>query len=245
MLYFPVDTTTMLQIKTVFCLVDQYTADIPTDIGLLGHLVAKTKRVDIGDKRDGNCREKSISSTIDFFDAGSSLMVCSSLMVSLSINIIYCKQMLQQLVVSECYICQESCIEKSPCECQAYVHTDCLKKFCSIANKNSCTICQTSISMEVESKSVQKVELSLLTYVCIGFLWYFTMGVLGQIMVQMYTGNNMELVYAFWSCTFVISSTISVVVTIIIGLCLILAISVLRCCWWGFLHQLHIPHSYT
>ena len=151
-------------------------------------------------------------------------------------------EMLEELLVAECYICQESCVEKSPCECQASVHSACLEKFCSISHNNSCTICKTLVSppieLERESEEVQLVEresveavhFSFYTRLFLGFLFYFVMGVLGQTMLQMYNGEQVHFVSAFWSVSFVTSSLVTTVGITIVGFCL--------CVFHRLLHRL-------
>lgn len=128
----------------------------------------------------------------------------------------------EELMVSECYICQESCEEKSPCECEAYVHPICLEKFCSISNKNSCTICQTPIvevTQELDETDDHSVQLSLTTRIFVGFLFYFVMGVLGCTIVQLYKGQQVQFVYAFWSCAFMSTSFVTSVGICFVSIC--------------------------
>jgi len=151
----------------------------------------------------------------------------------------------EELMVSECYICQESCEEKSPCECEAYVHPICLKNFCSISNKNSCTICQTLIVEvtqdldETDDHSVQtsddhSVQLSLTTRIFVGFLFYFIMGVLGCTIVQLFNDQQVQIVYAFWSYTFMSTSLITSIGICFVSICLcmvrLVMISILNQC---------------
>ena len=44
-------------------------------------------------------------------------------------------------IKSECYICFEPCLEKSPCSCGTSVHNECLVKFLEISGNIVCTIC--------------------------------------------------------------------------------------------------------
>ena len=46
--------------------------------------------------------------------------------------------------INKCYICFDSCDDKSPCDCDVYVHMECLIKFAKKNKKNS-VIC-TSLS---------------------------------------------------------------------------------------------------
>ena len=51
------------------------------------------------------------------------------------------KKMLMQSLV-DCYVCLEPTNERSPCECQAYVHRKCLRGM----EKSFCTICKGSFT---------------------------------------------------------------------------------------------------
>ena len=45
------------------------------------------------------------------------------------------------LLKSECYICLETCLQKSPCECASHVHPKCLIHFVEMSGNTQCTIC--------------------------------------------------------------------------------------------------------
>jgi len=45
--------------------------------------------------------------------------------------------------LTECYVCLQPCIERSPCACQSYVHKNCLIKI----DSNKCTICKDELNM--------------------------------------------------------------------------------------------------
>ena len=47
----------------------------------------------------------------------------------------------ETLMRSECYICFEPCLEKSPCSCGTSVHNECLVQFLEISGNVVCTIC--------------------------------------------------------------------------------------------------------
>lgn len=46
------------------------------------------------------------------------------------------------LLKTECYICMEPCVTKSPCECKSHVHQHCLIQFVETSGNTHCTICQ-------------------------------------------------------------------------------------------------------
>ena len=127
----------------------------------------------------------------------------------------------EELMASECYICQETCEEKSPCECKAYVHAKCLEQFCSVSNKHNCTICQTPFDQEHPHQLKENnVQLPLLTRIIIGLLFYFVMGVLGHTLVQMYSGTEIKFEYAFWTGTFLTTSLVTSIIICMISGCL-------------------------
>lgn len=126
----------------------------------------------------------------------------------------------EELMVDECYICQEACEEKSPCECKAHVHAKCLENFCSISNNNSCTICQSVFAGTVERSDETTVQLSLQRRIVIGLLFYFVMGVLGHTLVQMYSGTETTFEYAFWTGTFLTTSLVTSIIICMISGCL-------------------------
>lgn len=45
------------------------------------------------------------------------------------------------LLKTECYVCMEPCVTRSPCECQSHVHVDCLITFIETSGNTDCTIC--------------------------------------------------------------------------------------------------------
>lgn len=44
-------------------------------------------------------------------------------------------------IKTECYICIEPCLLKSPCSCATHVHPTCLNKYLEISGHTTCTIC--------------------------------------------------------------------------------------------------------
>lgn len=116
--------------------------------------------------------------------------------------------MLEELLPSHCYICQELCTEKSPCECEAYVHTACLEEFNSISEKTVCTICKVRLggadTVDVPSRPSLPPQIGVLLL----FLVYFLMGVVGQIILY-YPKNPKNPIQTFWTLTFFLCSAIT------------------------------------
>jgi len=55
---------------------------------------------------------------------------------------------------SECYFCFELCTTKSPCKCQALIHTQCLQEYRCFKQQDACTICLQSFSCTISEPSV-------------------------------------------------------------------------------------------
>jgi len=86
------------------------------------------------------------------------------------------------LLKTECYICMELCVTRSPCECKSYVHTHCLIKFIETSGKTHCTICTGQYPLsppEPKNKCAEKI-------VCIlfGSGLFFPFGWLGSCMLD-------------------------------------------------------------
>ena len=120
------------------------------------------------------------------------------------------------LLQGSCYICQEPCHEKSPCECEAYVHYACLQKFIDISDNSVCTICKTKVVEDSDSDSddeepyiviQQKIPLQLC--VLIVFSVYFVMGIIGQLIVQSLKHEEVNHLFMFWSGKFFVYSSIA------------------------------------
>jgi len=58
------------------------------------------------------------------------------------------------LIKSECYICFEPCVEKSPCSCGTSVHNECLATFLEISGNIVCTICTDEFKVVQEKKTL-------------------------------------------------------------------------------------------
>ena len=117
----------------------------------------------------------------------------------------------QDLLRNECYICQDSCGEKSPCECEAYVHLHCLEKFTDISENKICTICKTRIvedtDLDTESEdSVSESSDSMppQLFILIIFIIYLIMGVLGKMVLG--KSGQAEDIFSFWTGTFFMCS---------------------------------------
>ena len=118
----------------------------------------------------------------------------------------------QGLLRNECYICQELCVKKSPCECEAYVHTNCLEKFTDISENKYCTICKTRIVEDSDSDSEPDSEpridgpmppqLFLLSI----FIIYLITGILGKIVLGI--SEQTKDIFSFWTGTFFMCSCI-------------------------------------
>ena len=133
------------------------------------------------------------------------------------------------LLQGSCYICQEPCHEKSPCECEAYVHNTCLQQFTKISNNKTCTICKTRIVEDSDSDSDTDQQIVLRSYmpiqviILIIFLVYFTMGILGQLIFEICEQKEIEVIFVFWSGTFFMCSCMT-------GACIILPIVMVITC---------------
>lgn len=57
------------------------------------------------------------------------------------------------LIKSECYICFEPCLEKSPCSCGTSVHNECLVKFLKISDNLICTICTDEFKIDIKERN--------------------------------------------------------------------------------------------
>lgn len=44
--------------------------------------------------------------------------------------------------LNQCYICFEDCDKKSTCDCNVFVHNQCLKKYIEKSNNLNCSICK-------------------------------------------------------------------------------------------------------
>ena len=58
------------------------------------------------------------------------------------------------LIKSECYICFEPCVEKSPCSCGTSVHNECLATFLEISGNIVCTICTDEFKVVKKKKTL-------------------------------------------------------------------------------------------
>ena len=83
--------------------------------------------------------------------------------------------------INKCYICFDPCDDKSPCDCDVYVHMDCLIKFAKKNKKNSviCTICKKEIkkleeSNEITSNMIMRTNYDITQYsICIALFYFF------------------------------------------------------------------------
>ena len=44
--------------------------------------------------------------------------------------------------LNQCYICFEDCNKKSTCDCNVFLHNECLKKYIEKSNNLNCSICK-------------------------------------------------------------------------------------------------------
>ena len=85
------------------------------------------------------------------------------------------------LLKTECYICMEPCVTKSPCECKSHVHPSCLIKFLNTSGNTHCTICQGQYPVPPPnvSRVARKRTFFFIRFVgCIGL--FFLFGLIGS-----------------------------------------------------------------
>lgn len=82
--------------------------------------------------------------------------------------------------INKCYICFDSCDDKSPCDCDVYVHMDCLIKFAKKNKKNSviCTICKKEIKKleqtEVTTNMIMRTNYDVTQFsICMALFYFF------------------------------------------------------------------------
>ena len=85
------------------------------------------------------------------------------------------------LLKTECYICMEHCVTKSPCECKSHVHQHCLIQFVETSGKTHCTICQGQYPVpppKVTLLTHRRINVFVRLIGCIGL--FFLFGLVGS-----------------------------------------------------------------
>ena len=78
------------------------------------------------------------------------------------------------LLKTECYICMDSCLAKSPCECKSHVHPACLIKFIETSGNTHCTICNGQYPVEPPPTPSKIRPTNILRFFfCIGLFFPF------------------------------------------------------------------------
>lgn len=121
-----------------------------------------------------------------------------------------------------CYICLEECHETSPCECQATVHTTCLREYCSTSKHSHCTICQGPLRLTRSEHCVRcvcfvpvcvKMCIAALLYGCLayvacGFLGMYVLNGLCKCVVYRASFIQTVLTTTFLGSSFVMFTSI-------------------------------------
>lgn len=76
------------------------------------------------------------------------------------------------LLKTECYICMDPCLAKSPCECASHVHPTCLIKFIETSGNTNCTICNGQYPVAPTPSKIRPKNVLRLLF-CIGLFFPF------------------------------------------------------------------------
>jgi hypothetical protein len=115
----------------------------------------------------------------------------------------------------KCYVCLEECNNKSPCECGAYVHTECLEDI----KKQNCTICKKKLDIDIESDDDDECFdnddlYAIILFILCGFLFFIISGWIGKCFLVMFRPVD-NFIY-FWTpehivCSFVIMIIVALI----------------------------------
>lgn len=124
-----------------------------------------------------------------------------------------------------CYVCMEECNEKSPCECGAHVHQECLENI----KKQDCTICKKELDIYIECEDPDPCEdpcdpcedesaCVIVIFVTCIFVFYVLSGWIGKSLLLMF--QPVDNFLAFWTaehivCSFSVMIIISVLTKLI------------------------------
>jgi hypothetical protein len=127
-----------------------------------------------------------------------------------------------------CYICLEECEEKSPCQCAAHVHMECLNKSVEINTNYKCTICQKEFTMDFneynnESTTLTHCIMTAYTFMFLLLLYILT-GWFGKCFLMLIDRNyytmRIATILSFWNiehlvCSLAVCSIILVVIRVV------------------------------
>jgi hypothetical protein len=111
---------------------------------------------------------------------------------------------------NKCYICFEYCDTKSPCECDEYVHMNCLIKFAKKNNKDSvvCTICKKEIK-KLENNNIvvhnnYYKNYCILSYYFFSIILYYFLGLFSIMCFTHYLFNYDIVLYLHYRINIII-----------------------------------------
>ena len=110
-----------------------------------------------------------------------------------------------QEIQDECYICFEPCKNKSPCNCERFVHEKCLADWRQHSENDHCTEC-------LEKYPIKKKRLHYFLYL---ILMYLIAGFLGQFFYEIASNKTVSF-FVPWSEEFFLSAFCVLMLSILV-----------------------------